>query len=301
MKMLKKKLHFSSHPRKFTQINAQTHAGAPSMNIRCSTIILSLILLGGCSKDSVAGFIGKAYTLSVDIPEDSQDMDFVWDVAEKPSASALKYNDFDFTDDFAHMTFVPDAEGLYLFEVKIFQYNDEIASQSFSFEIIDDGFRPEQDMLPIATKDPTSVQTDPISETASAEEIEIPATAVIEEADQKTEIEVQIVETVIKARTKAKKSRKPVLGRNIPFDAGRFTIQVASKKNLEDAKRVAADLIKDGFDAYIQKAYFEETDAVWFRVRVGSYNDRELAKKVAANVSKIMTEPAWVDFVRYEE
>lgn len=70
---------------------------------------------------------------------------------------------------------------------------------------------------------------------------------------------------------------------------------------MEDAKRVASDLIKDGFDAYIQKAYFEETDAVWFRIRVGSYDDRETAKKVAAEVSKIMSEPAWVDFVRYEE
>lgn len=301
MKMLKKKLHFSSHPRKFTLIKKPTQTRVPFMNIRSIAITISLILIGGCSKDSLPGFIGKAYTLSVDIPEDSQDMDFVWDVAEKPQVSALKYNDFDFTDDFAHMTFVPDAEGLYVFKVKIFQYNDEIASQSFSFKIVDDGFRPEQDMLPLSEKDLVSIQPEPISETASAKEPETPEAELIEEAVQEREPEIQIVETVIKAKPKAKKPKKPVLGRNIPFDAGRFTIQVASKKNLDDAKRVAADLIKDGFDAYIQKAYFEETDAVWFRVRVGSYNDRELAKKVAASVSKNMTEPAWVDFVRYEE
>ena len=261
--------------------------------------LFHLLILGGCTKEAIPGFVGKAYTVSVDIPEDSPDMDFVWDVVEKPQESALKYNDFDFTDDFAHMTFVPDAEGAYLFEVKIFQYNDEIASQSFPFDVIDDGFRPQQDMLPTADKDEDPPKSEPISETVSADDPE-PAPEPAEPVLVEEEPEVQVVETVVKAKPKPK-PKKPILGQNIPFDAGRFTIQVASKKNLDDAKRVAANLIKDGFDAYIQKAYFEETDAVWFRVRVGSYNDREQAIKVAAAVSEIMTEPAWVDFVRYEE
>ena len=63
-------------------------------------------------------------------------------------------------------------------------------------------------------------------------------------------------------------------------DENRFTIQVGSKKELEDAKTFAAKLIDAGYDAYIQKAYFRDTDEVWFRVRVGSYDNRDTALSV---------------------
>ena len=45
---------------------------------------------------------------------------------------------------------------------------------------------------------------------------------------------------------------------SIPYDKERFTIQVASKKSLDDAKKVAANLINNGYDAYIQKAFFKD-------------------------------------------
>ena len=279
-----------------------------SMSNRFPAIFLSLLLYSGCSKESIPGFIGKAYTVTVDLPEDSADMEFVWDVINKPLVSNLTYSGFDFTDNNSHMTFTPDVEGNYSFEVNIYQYNDKIATQAFSFEIIDDGFRPEQDILPITEEMSEPTKPEPISETASSaikaveSEPAIKHTPKPEPVIQVTpEPEIQIVETSIKPKSKTKKPKKSNPGSSIPYDKGRFTIQIASKKNLEDAKRVASDLIKDGFDAYIQKAYFEETDAVWFRIRVGSYDVRETAKKVAAEVSKIMSEPAWVDFVRYEE
>ena len=87
----------------------------------------------------------------------------------------------------------------------------------------------------------------------------------------------------------------------IPFDKSRFTIQVASKKNLNDAEKVAANLIESGYDAYIQKAYFRDTDEVWFRVRVGSYDNRDTALAVGKVIADAMTTEVWVDFVRFEE
>ena len=78
--------------------------------------------------------------------------------------------------------------------------------------------------------------------------------------------------TATKSPVKKKSSRYV-----IPFDKSRFTIQVASKKNLNDAEKIAANLIESGYDAYIQKAYFRDTDEVWFRVRVGSYDNRGTA------------------------
>ncbi len=93
---------------------------------------------------------------------------------------------------------------------------------------------------------------------------------------------------------------KPTRGTSIPYDENRFTIQVGSKKELADAKTVAAKLIDAGYDAYIQKAVFKETNEIWYRIRVGSYDKRETATAVAKSLSKTQKESAWVDFVRYE-
>ena len=87
----------------------------------------------------------------------------------------------------------------------------------------------------------------------------------------------------------------------IPFDKSRFTIQVASKKNLNDAEKIAANLIESGYDAYIQKAYFRDTDEVWFRVRVGSYDNRDTALSVGKVISDAITTEVWIDFVRFED
>ena len=75
---------------------------------------------------------------------------------------------------------------------------------------------------------------------------------------------------------------------------------MGSKKELADAKTVAAKLIDAGYDAYIQKAVFKETNEIWYRIRVGSYDKRETATAVAKSLSKTQKESAWVDFVRYE-
>ena len=102
------------------------------------------------------------------------------------------------------------------------------------------------------------------------------------------------------AITQIIKKPKKVRGSSIPFDKDRFTIQVGSKKFLSDAKKFAAQLIDSGYDAYIQKASFKETNEVWYRIRVGSYDKRETATAVAKVLSKTRQEKAWVDFVRYE-
>ena len=97
-----------------------------------------------------------------------------------------------------------------------------------------------------------------------------------------------------------KKKAKLIRGSYIPYDKERFTIQVASKKEFADAKKVVATLIDAGFDAYIQKAVFKETNEIWYRVRVGSYDNRDTAVAVAESLSRTRLERAWVDFVRYE-
>ena len=60
------------------------------------------------------------------------------------------------------------------------------------------------------------------------------------------------------------------------------------------------ELIDSGYDAYIQKALFVETNETWYRIRVGSYDKKETATAVAKSLSKSRPEKAWVDYVRYE-
>ena len=130
---------------------------------------------------------------------------------------------------------------------------------------------------------------------------------VLEEANQIKETPVDAVEETIEQKppppatlVPKKKKAKLVRGDSIPYDKERFTIQVASKKELADAKKVVGSLIDAGFDAYIQKAVFKETNEIWYRVRVGSYDNRNTAIAVAESLSSTRRERAWVDFVRYE-
>ena len=97
-----------------------------------------------------------------------------------------------------------------------------------------------------------------------------------------------------------KKTPVKTRGQLIPYDKNRFTIQISSKKELSDAKKVAVDLIEAGYDAYIQKALFKETNEIWYRIRIGSYQNKETAIAVAESLSRNRPEKAWVDYVRLE-
>ena len=94
---------------------------------------------------------------------------------------------------------------------------------------------------------------------------------------------------------------KVIKGSDIPAERDRFTIQVISKKQLADAQKFADKLIKSGYDAYIQKAYFKETEEVWYRVRIGSYDNYNSAQAIANVVSKDIKLSVWVDFVRLDK
>ena len=137
------------------------------------------------------------------------------------------------------------------------------------------------------------------NEMVSEENVEKEDLTTLEMATKKetsSSLPVKTQTTATKPPVKKKSSRYV-----IPFDKSRFTIQVASKKNLNDSEKIAANLIESGYDAYIQKAYFRDTDEVWFRVRVGSYDNRDTALAVGKVIADAMTTEVWIDFVRFEE
>ena len=278
-------------------------------------IILSLLVLTGCSEKNPTANVGDHVTITADKPEENQDLDFIWEWTSVPDNSQVDNSKIMKDETNATIEFIPDVAGLYSLEVSIFQYNDEISTQSFSYEVLANEIVEKEQEDKIKTETTVEVE-DAVAELLVENnepkwyESESVAAAV-EEASQITEVPVVELEepktppsppapppaTTVKPK---KKKAKLVRGSSIPYDKERFTIQVGSKKELADAKKVVATLIDAGFDAYIQKAVFKETNEIWYRVRVGSYDNRDTAVAVAESLSSTRLERAWVDFVRYE-
>jgi len=278
-------------------------------------IILSLLVLTGCSEKNPTANVGDHVTITADKPEEGQDLDFIWEWTSVPNNSQMDNSKIMKDETNATIEFIPDVAGLYSLEVSIFQYNDEISTQSFSYEVLANEIVEKEQEDKIKTETTEEVE-DAVAELLvennepkwyESESI----AAVVEEASQTTEVPVVGLEEpkappsppspppATTAKPKKKKA-KLIRGSSIPYDKERFTIQVASKKELDDAKKVVATLIDAGFDAYIQKAVFKETNEIWYRVRVGSYDNRDTAVAVAESLSSTRLERAWVDFVRYE-
>ena len=270
--------------------------------------IISLALfVFGCSKENPVGYVGQPVSATISAPDESEDLEFLWELTNIPSNSYLINSDIQAGSDNYSIIFIPDVIGVYSIEASVFQYNDEIETQSFTFNIIE-GF--EADTSSISKSDQISLDTLALTELLTSNDNEpdwydtyednnylnSSALDTVSIKNEQTSEQKMLSTPTKRAAIKKKKSK----GQSIPFDKDRFTIQIASKKKLDDAKKVAAKLIESGYDAYIQKANFKESNEVWFRVRVGSYDNRQTASAVAESLSMSQRETAWVDFVRYE-
>ena len=293
-------------------------------------LITGSLLLMNCGGTRGEGIVGEVIHVNGELPEETESIDLFWTISSQPDASKLSMKTLEFSKDKSKMSFTPDAAGKYVFEMEIFQYGDELETQKFTYnvdsveplvtsetedealaeeededwleeeyeeeleyeEYEDEGYdyaeESEDDEDEMEEKEDEVYEDEEIEETEETEETEIAA----------AEIYPIVVEPKSTAAKPAKKKSPRYI---IPFDKYRYTIQVVSKKNLKDAEKTAANLIESGYDAYIQKAYFRDTDEVWFRVRVGSYDNRETALAVGKVIGSAMTTDIWVDFVRFED
>jgi septal ring-binding cell division protein DamX len=267
-----------------------------------------VVLAFSCSKENPVGYVGQPVSVRIDIPDESEDLEFLWELSSIPSNSYLINTDIQAGEDNFSVMFIPDVVGTYSIEASVFQYNDEIETQSFTFSITD---ALQLDTSSISESDQTTLDTLALVELLANDENEeswydsYNADENLYYTDSDTLSSKQYEKEKPKLPTKvppkkASIKKKRLKGQAIPFDKNRFTIQIASKRRLGDAKKVAAKLIESGYDAYIQKANFKESSETWFRVRVGSYDNRQTASAVAESLSKTQKETAWVDFVRYE-
>ncbi len=276
------------------------------------SIFIILTLFIACSKQSPTTLVGEAIIANVANPEEGLDLEYLWEFTNLPDQSSISNSDIDSGEDDLSITFIPDVPGTYSLEVSVFQYNDEISTQSFHFEVLDnenlvsdikdesnisesDEFLAKNDDLLYRSNAPKWFESEDILEITTEMENDklLPKPQIKEDSERIIPSSPKKVET--------KKTTKSIRGQSIPYDKNRFTIQIASKKELSDAKQVAVDLIDAGYDAYIQKALFKETNETWYRIRVGSYQNKDTAIAVAESLSKNRAEKAWVDYVRLEK
>ena len=293
-------------------------------------LITGSLLLMNCGGKRGEGIIGEIIHVNGELPEETESIDLFWTISSQPDASKLSMKTLEFSKDKSKMSFTPDAAGKYVFEMEIFQYGDELETQKFTYNV--DSVEPlvtsETDDEALAEEEDEEWLEEGYEEEFEFEEYEDESYDYAEESDdeeeqmeeneddvyeddedeeieetEETEIAgLEISPTLVEPKSTAAKPAKKKSPRYIiPFDKSRYTIQVASKKNLKDAEKTAANLIESGYDAYIQKAYFRDTDEVWFRVRVGSYDNRETALAVGKVIASAMTTGIWVDFVRFED
>jgi len=275
------------------------------------TILVSFF---ACSGGGIEGYVGESISITADNPEEGKDVDYNWTLANQPDGSLMNSTDLFASDDGQKMSFIPDYPGDYSVEVLVSQYGDEIANQTFAFSIMDPNKQEEEE----------KESEDEVNEEWLNEDLEKESDVVIEDEDeeidendydeeveddvdnddQEDEVEeendndVPLAKIITSTGVQAK-AIQPKKGASIAAKTDQFTIQITSKRMLSDAQLFSQKMISKGYDAYIQKTFFD-TDKVWYRVRVGSYDNYNSAKAAADVLSEELGMATWVDFVRKE-
>ena len=85
---------------------------------------------------------------------------------------------------------------------------------------------------------------------------------------------------------------------DIVQDKKKYTIQVASWPNLEQARKDQISLRDNGYDAYTEQYYIKSKNQLWWRVRVGNFSDEKIAHKVRNKLAKFRGNDIWIDIVK---
>ena len=290
--------------------------------------IFFLLLFFGCGGSGIEGYVDEPITITANNPEEGQDVDYFWSLAEQPDGSLINSGDLLASDDGQEMIFTPDYPGDYLIEVVISQYGDEISNQTFSFTILDvsdkeisnneDVEKDNEDWLNEEIEDSLEQDTENITkdsvnesqnESIQPEKISNSNSELMSNKDKEgfgkmiemaKEKKTNPLSEFDKSNKVVAKIKEPKRQASIAERTDRFTIQITSKKMLKDAQLFSQNLIGQGYDSYIQKIVFN-SEEIWYRVRVGSYDNYNSAKTAADALSSEIGMPTWVDFVRKEQ
>ena len=271
---------------------------------------IPFLIFFACGSSGIEGYVDEPITITAENPEEGKDVDYFWTLADLPDGSLMNSGDLISSDEGQEMVFTPDYPGDYSVEVVISQYGDEISNQTFAFLIMDpserdavsdeDSEEPENEdwlneEMDEEIDDEEENDDDDLFE--DDEEIDDDEDDLDEDDESGNKTPVAKMTAANAVTAKASEQKK---GTSIAARTDRFTIQITSKKMLKDAQLFSQKLISKGYDAYIQKVVFK-TDEIWYRVRVGSYDNHNSAKAAADDLSGELGMATWVDFVRKEQ
>jgi len=268
---------------------------------------IPFLIFFACGNSGIEGYVDEPITITAENPEEGKDVDYFWTLADLPDGSLMNSGDLISSDEGQEMVFTPDYPGDYSVEVVISQYGDEISNQTFAFLIMDpserdavsdeDSEEPENEDWLNEEMDEEIDDDENEDEDLDEEDEDIDDDDLDENDESGNKSPVAKMTTANAVTAKASEPKK---GTSIAARTDRFTIQITSKKMLKDAQLFSQKLISKGYDAYIQKVVFK-TDEIWYRVRVGSYDDYNSAKAAADDLSGELGMATWVDFVRKEQ
>ena len=287
------------------------------------TLFTIITIFISCADKGIEGYVGEEIVIAAKNPDQTNDVDYTWILIEQPDGSLLNSSDLVSSDGGMKMIFEPDYPGNYIVDVVVSKYGDEISNQSWAFSI-ENADEVNQDNLKTDTPKNSDPPEDWLNEELSEEDIadetlddEAFDDNIEEEDYNESDYENSNQENIeaspvveIPTEVIASPIKKPILESkpaakkriaSIPERTDRYTIQVVSKKLLKDAESYADKLIGQGFDAYIQKVIFQQSDQIFYRVRIGSYDNINSAYETAKEVSKQLGMATWVDFVRKEQ
>ena len=260
----------------------------PSSKLYISFLSVLLLTLTACeSYSSHQGTVGNYYTIQIEKPVGAENPSYGWDILSFPDESMLTYSDLYIRQKGREMAFKPDVPGDYEFEFIVFDDTGEaVVTNEYLFKISSSA------MAEISVGSRLA-ETEEVEETVTAKELSTP---------EPTAKKITSPPPTSAAKNEAKPVKKTVPKvKALAAVEGRFTIQIYSESTLREAEEKMDGLRKLGFDAYIQKAHFEKTDELWYRVRVGAFNSRIQAKKAAAEIKAKTGLVSWVDKVRVDQ
>ena len=270
---------------------------------------IPFLIFFSCGSSGIEGYVDEPITITAENPEEGKDVDYFWTLADLPDGSLMNSGDLISSDEGQEMVFTPDYPGDYSVEVVISQYGDEISNQTFAFLIMDlserdtvgdeERVEPENEDWLNEEMDEEIDDEEENDDDLYEEEEEIDDEEEDLDEDDESGNKTPVAKMTAANAVTAKASEQKK-GTSIAARTDRFTIQITSKKMLKDAQLFSQKLISKGYDAYIQKVIFK-TDEIWYRVRVGSYDNHNSAKAAADDLSGELGMATWVDFVRKEQ
>ena len=264
-----------------------------------------LLIAQACGEKGEEGIVGNFHTINAIHPEENGSFDFQWSIIAQPDASNLSKKNLIFNTDNSVMTFIPDVEGNYIFQVSISQYNDELSVQSFPFNISANLIAEDQEngdqVIEVAS---SSNDIDAwLQEKIEQEDKPViksphpPPSPPVKKISQKPVLKKSEPKKQPIKNTSTKKTKS---GPAASSNKKRFTVQIGSKQSFNEAKAIASEFIEIGYDAYIEKSFIKMKNQFWYRVRVGSYDNYDTAVSLATTISTTKNVPTWVDNVRNE-